>query len=143
MAIDRFRYPWLYRISQDADGLGTSDFHDLVTAGGGGLWRAIPIWMALALALAACTPKPPAHVGTVDDAEEVSMAKCTFLKELSNTKSWSDRMLGHVFAAYDQKALDDARFDVRRQAKEMGATHLVWLGGADSSRVSARAYRCR
>lgn len=61
------------------------------------------------------------------------MAKCSFLKELSNTKSWSDRMLGHVFVAYDQKALDDARFDVRRQAKEIGATHLVWLGGAEVS----------
>jgi hypothetical protein len=107
--------------------------------------RATPVWLALALTLAACAPKPPAHVETVQDAEEASMAKCTFLKALSDTKSWSDRMLGHVFAAYDQKALDDARFDVRRQAKEIGATHLAWLpkaGGADASRVSARAYRC-
>lgn len=73
------------------------------------------------------------------------MAKCAFLKKLSETKSWTDRMLGRVFADYDQKALDDARRDVRRQGKEIGATHLVWLampGGTDSSRVSARAYRC-
>ncbi len=107
--------------------------------------RTVPVWIALALATAACAPKPPAHVETVQDAEEASMAKCTFLKELSETKSWSDRMLGRVVAAYDQKALDDARFDVRRQAKEIGATHLVWLaepGGTDSSRVSARGYRC-
>ena len=39
MAIDSVKYPLLYRVSLGADWLGSGEFHDLVAAGGGGLWE--------------------------------------------------------------------------------------------------------
>src|SRR5262249_42133914 len=45
MAIDPIRYPLLARVTREAAWLGSDEFHQLVAAGGGGLWET---WLTFA-----------------------------------------------------------------------------------------------
>lgn len=106
--------------------------------------RTLPVVIALAVALASCASVKPADVASIEDTDESRVARCTYLKEVSSRVGWWYGMLGNVSGTYAQEGLDNARLEALSEAKKLGATHVVWLGGAQgSARASAKAYRCK
>jgi hypothetical protein len=97
------------------------------------------------MALSACASAPSTRVEGVQVADESQVKGCTYLKDISRKQGWRYRVLGEWFGEYAQQGLEIAHSEVLHQAKELGATHIVWLpkvGDRPSPQVSAKAYRC-
>jgi hypothetical protein len=71
----------------------------------------------------------------VEDADQQSVAECTFVKDVS-APTQNGR--------YTRAAIGAAMEQARDQAAKAGATHVVWekIHGANVSTVAGKAYRC-
>jgi hypothetical protein len=104
-----------------------------------------PGLIALAVALSACASGTSTRVELTEVADEAQVKGCTYLQDVSGREGWWYGVLGQVSGEYAHQGLEDARSVALRRAKEIGATHVVWLPnveGRASLQVSAKAYRC-
>jgi hypothetical protein len=105
----------------------------------------LSLLLVLAVALAACASGTSARGEAIRIADESQVKGCTSLKDVSRKVGWWYGVLGEISGIYAQEGLENARSEVLRQAKEQGATHVVWLPraeGSESPKASAKVYRC-
>jgi hypothetical protein len=93
--------------------------------------------LILTVCLFACASAIPIQVPGIQVADEAHVAGCTYLDNVHGASG--------LYGMFASKGLENARFEALRQAKDIGATHVVWVPtaqGHGSSQASARAYRC-
>jgi len=90
----------------------------------------------VSLLLVACATSPSPGASAVRDADERTVANCTFVRSVSGTSGW-----GNLAAS---AGIENAKNEAREQAAHAGATHIVWMSvaGGYSPNVSGSAYKC-
>ena len=98
------------------------------------------IFLILSLALTllvACASDMPIQVHGVQIADDAQVARCKYLDNVHGASSW--------YGLIARKGLENARSYALRQARDIGATHVVWVPAAHgygSSQVEGKAYLC-
>jgi hypothetical protein len=98
------------------------------------------IFLILPLAislLAACASNMPIQVEGVQIADETQVTHCKYLDNVHGASGW--------YGLVARKGLENARLYALRQARKIGATHIVWVPAAQSSfssQAEGKAYLC-
>jgi hypothetical protein len=89
------------------------------------------------LAAALLIASAAAYAGPkVQEADEATVARCTFLKDVEGRSVFGERL--------KDPAVKKAKEDALGQAGKAGATHVVWgkVTSTDITTIAAKAYRC-
>jgi hypothetical protein len=88
------------------------------------------------LLLQGCLPAVKSNEAVID-ADQAMVASCAYVKDVAGTSFWGG-------PGGSRRGFSKARNEAREEAKEAGATHIVWegVGTAYVSSANGKAYRC-
>jgi hypothetical protein len=100
-----------------------------------------PLWFGLAVlpacfCLTNCATTPSAKATKVADADEISVAGCSFVGQVQGSPGWGNLPTS--------TGMENAKNEAREKAAKLGATDIVWrsMSAAHSPYVSGLAYDC-